>query len=78
MEFQDKEGRNDRLKMRFEENLKNGKTKKRKKTKGQPPLAQEQDAPEAKVLEEIDRATQMTKTMNLKETAHQQPLSRLD
>ena len=51
MEFQDRGGRNDCLKLEFEEYL-----KKRKKSKGQPPLAPQLDAPEADILEEIDRA----------------------
>ena len=56
MDFQDREGRNDSPKMGFEEHLKKGKTKKRKKPKGQPPLAPQQDAPGADILKEIDRA----------------------
>ena len=56
MEFQDREGRNDSLKLEFENYLKREKTKKRKKTKGLPPLAPQLHAPEADILEEIDRA----------------------
>ena len=56
MEFQDREGRTDSLKLEFEEYLKKEKAKKRKKSRGQPPLAQQLDAPEADTLEGIDRA----------------------
>ena len=56
MEFQDREGRNDSLKLEFENYLKREKTKKRKKTKGQPPLVPQLDAPEADILEIIDSA----------------------
>ena len=56
MEFQDREGRNDSLKLEFENYLKREKMKKRKKTKGQPPLAPQLGAPEAELLEIIDSA----------------------
>ena len=60
MEFQ-REGRNDSLKMGFEEYLKKGKTKKCNKTKGQLPLAPQQDAPKADIMEERDRAISVDK-----------------
>ena len=56
MEVRDRKGSNDSLKMGFEKYLEKGKIKKRKRTKGQPPLASKQDAPEADILEEVDRA----------------------
>ena len=56
MEFQDREGRNNSLKLEFEEYLKKEKAKKRKKSRGQPPLAPQLEAPEADTLEEIDRS----------------------
>ena len=52
MEFQDREGRNDSLKLEFQEYLKTEKTKQRKKSKGQPPQAPKLDEPEADILEE--------------------------
>ena len=55
MGFQDREGRNDSLKLKLEKHLKKEK-KKRRKTIGQPLLAPQRDAPEADILEEIDRA----------------------
>ena len=54
MDFQDREGRNESLKMGFEEYLKKGKTKRTQK--GQPPLAPQQDAQDPDILEEMDRA----------------------
>ena len=56
VEFQDREGRNDSLKLEFQEYLKKEKAKKRKKSRGQPPLAPRLDAPEAETLGEIDSA----------------------
>ena len=56
MEFQDRESRSDSLKLEFEEYLKKEKAKKRKKSRGQPPLAPQLEAPEADTLQEIDRA----------------------
>ena len=53
-EFQ-REGSNASLKLEFEEYLKKGE-KNRKKAKGQPLLASQQDVSEADILEDIDRA----------------------
>ena len=53
MEFQEREGRNDSLKLEFEEYLKKKKAKKRKNPRGQPPLAPQLHAPEADTLEDI-------------------------
>ena len=55
MEFQEREGRNDSLKLGFEEYLRK-EVKRRKKTKGRPPLASQECAAVADFLEEIDRA----------------------
>ena len=56
MELQDREGRNKSRKLKSENYLKREKTKKRNKSKGQPPLAPQLDAPEAELLEIIDSA----------------------
>ena len=50
MEFQNREGRNDSLKLEFEEYLKRRRIN-AKKSKGQPPLAPRLHAPEADILE---------------------------
>ena len=63
MKFQDREGRNDSLKLEFENYLKKEKTKEHKKTKGQPPLASQLDAPEADILEITDSLSQKTITI---------------
>ena len=62
MEFQDGEDRNDSLKLGFEKHPKKEKTKKRKKTKSQPPLATQLDTPEAGILEEMNKSSQETIT----------------
>ena len=73
-----KEGRNDSLKLEFEEYLKKEKKRKCKEIKGQPPLASQQDALEVDVLMETDRALSEDHENKSKEARHQQPPSRLD
>ena len=76
MEFQDREGRNDSLKLEFEKYLKK---EKRKKTKGQRPLAPQMDAPEADILEEIDKAISEDNNNQISGKRHtNKPPSRLD
>ena len=56
MEFQGRKGRNDSLTLESEKHLENEKKGKRKKTKGQLPLAPKQHAPEADTLQETGKA----------------------